>query len=178
MRSWECVSRDGSALVLLACKLCHCKLCTSLSSLNLSNINIKQDSCVSKTTDLGTKHFDGSSILKVFDACHCFTFVKADPELRCVQKWKKSCDNILHFSVWTTHLIVKHNRIRTGVNKLKMTAEDDSKVQNDHHEDGRGICAGKNIRSSDSGGIETIDGPNGVTPTVHRHAPLHVTDTC
>ena len=44
------------------------------------------------------------------------TFVKIGPELRCVQKCKKSRDNILKFSFWTTKLTLKHHQNQTRSN--------------------------------------------------------------
>ena len=103
-----------------------------------------------------------------------------------MQKCKKSRGKILKFSTWTTKLTLNPNRSQTRSEtseqtdaRVEIEVTDEDKIKTRWRtitmRTAQEFVRLKNINSSDNGGTDTAEGPNGVIATVDRHAPpLHL----
>ena len=112
------------------------------------------------------------------------TFARFDSELPCVPGVTRQH---LEFSIWTTKLTLKHNRIQTRLNTVEQT---DARVQFVGFIEHvitvswetittimqRAYCKGRTSGATTAVKPKQLWGPNGVTPTVNRPQSKNATE--
>ena len=123
----------------------------------------------------GTKLLDGRWVQKVLEKGHCY-IREGWPEIALraeVQELTRQHLEVFHLDAGIdleTHR--NQTRLKTGE---QIDARVEFLVLNKHNMTDKmkgNSCEGRTMRSGDRGGTEPAEGPNGVTRTVNRRAPL------